>query len=300
MSVLKWFLFAVAIFYANTGFSQYYYYNSSHYDRDLLFEVGGGIGAINSITDIGGAKGKGGMYINDIGLKFTRLSGSVYFSALYQQLVGVRLEATWGSLEGADSVLKGASHPGSVSRYNRNLNFRTNINEVAAIAEFYPLTLFAKEQLPVLSPYLMAGLGYYRFNPQINVNGRYVDARPLRTEGQEFPGFKDNETYNTKQVNVPVGIGVKYELSQRFTIRAEFLHRFLFTDYLDDVSRNYTDRSLFDQYLSPVQADLANAVYDLKREGEPVPGKARGNPDSKDSYMTFTIKMGVTLGRERR
>lgn len=297
MRIARPLLVAFTLLFSASSFGQYYYYNSSHYDRDLLFELGGGVGGMNSITDLGGSKGNGGMYINDMNLRFTKLSGSVYFGIVYQQLAGVRLEATWGSVESADSILKGATNLDALSRYNRNLNFRSSINEVALIGEFYPLPLFFKDQLPVLSPYIMAGLGYYRFNPQVLVNGRYVDAKPLSTEGQRFPEFRGRESYSLKQVNVPVGFGVKYELSQLFNLRLEVLHRFLFTDHLDDVSGTYIDRVLFDKNLPPMLAEQANAVYNLKRNGEPRVGSNRGNTDSKDSYVTISLKVGVTLGR---
>ena len=287
-------------FLSTQSYSQYYYYSDSHFDRSWIFEVGGGIGGMNTISDVGGPKGKGGMYINDINIQNTRLSSSFYFGALYEQLIGVRLEATWGSVQAADSVLKSASLESSLSRYNRNLNFKSTINEIAIIAEFHPLSLWPKEGPRLLSPYIMAGLGYFRFNPQINLNGRDIDLRPLSLEGQDFKEYKERERYNTKQTNIPVGLGVKYELNQTFTFRLEALHRFLFTDYLDDVSMRYIDRSLFTKYLPPLEAAQANAIYDLKREIPPIAGKARGNADSNDAYMTLSLKVGVTLGREKR
>ena len=35
-------------------------------------------------------------------------------------------------------------------------------------------------------------------------------------------------------MNVPVGLGVRYELNSVLNLRAEFVYRVLFTDYLDD------------------------------------------------------------------
>jgi len=37
--------------------AQYYFYNDSYYDNAVLFEGGVSIGAMNSLTDIGGKKG---------------------------------------------------------------------------------------------------------------------------------------------------------------------------------------------------------------------------------------------------
>ncbi len=299
MKNIKLYLFAFAALCSNSVFSQYYYYNDKYYDKDWVFEFGGGAGGMNSITDIGGPKGKGGLYLNDLNGKYTQMSTTAYFGGMYQDFVGVRLEFTLGSVRGSDQVLEGATASNTMLRYDRNLNFFSTITEAAMVGEFHPLRLFEKEP-STLSPYIMAGLGWFKFKPQGNINGRVIDLQPLRTEGQGFAEYKDREMYRLSQANVPFGFGLKYEISSMFNVRVEAMHRFLFTDYLDDVSTNYIDRALFDKYLSPIQAAQANALYLGKRNGEPMPGVTRGNSSSMDSYMTFTIKGGITLGRERR
>jgi hypothetical protein len=300
MRSIKLLLLAFLFLIGQAAYSQNYYYSDRYYEKDLIFEFGGGIGGMNSITDIGGPKGKGGLYIGDLNLKYTQMCGSVYFGALYQGLAGARLEATWGQVRGSDGALEGATGD-ALQRYNRNLNFHSNIAEIAVIAEFHPLAMsFISEVPPRLSPYIMAGLGWFSFSPQATINGREVDLRSLRTEGQGFPEYPGREMYHTKQANVPVGVGIKFDISDMFTLRAEALHRFLFTDYLDDVSTTYIDRDAFTNNLSFVGAAQANAVYDLKKAGAPVAGAARGNSSNKDAYMTFSLKVGIMIGRERR
>jgi hypothetical protein len=291
--------FTLLISLSETVQAQYYYYNDKYYDKDWVFEFGGSIGGMNSITDVGGPKGKGGLYINDMNLKYTQAAGGIYVGALYRQLAGARIEITRGSVRSADEVLKGASG-GAAERYNRNLAFFSTISEVAVIGEFHPLGLRNAETAPLVSPYIMAGLGWFKFNPQISMNGRYVDLRPLKTEGQGMAEYKDRNIYHLSQANVPFGFGLKYELNELFTIRGEVLHRFLFTDYLDDVSKTYIDPALFDKYLAPMQAAEANAVYKRKKLTPVVPGEERGNASNNDSYVTFSVKIGITLGREKR
>jgi len=288
------------VFAASSSFAQYYYYNDQYYDRDLVFEFGASIGGMNSITDIGGAKGKGGLYVNEFNGKYTQMATGFYAGALFRNLAGVRIEATWGSVRGADDVLKGASDEQVLNRYKRNLTFYSDINEISIVTEFHPLSIRETEAPVTLSPYIMLGIGRFAFNPQIQMNGRYVDLQPLHTEGQGMKEYKGREPYRLRQTNIPFGVGIKYDLNSLFTIRAEVLHRFLFTDYLDDVSTTYIDRSLFEKYLSPMKASQANTVYDRKREVAPVDGAMRGDPSNKDSYMTVSLKLGVTLGRERR
>lgn len=300
MRFLKPFVFVACLIYGLHANSQYYYYNDRYYEPDILFEFGGGIGAMNCITDLGGSKNNSKFYLSELTMKNSQLSGSVYFGIMYQHVVGARLEATWGSVTAYDSILKGGNSA-SQDRFRRNLNFKSTINEISLIGEFHPLALMYTDGEPSnFSPYIAAGIGYFSFNPQATVNGRTFDLRPLRTEGQGFSEFPGTQPYHLKQVNVPVGIGVRYEISSLFHARFEVLHRFLFTDHLDDVSGKYIDKALFSKYLSPVQAAQANSVYSLNQFNVPLPGIERGNSDSKDSYMTFNLKIGLTLGRAPR
>jgi hypothetical protein len=78
--------------------------------------------------------------------------------------------------------------------------------------------------------------------------------------------------------------------------------RFLQTDYLDDVSGRYIDPAIFAKYLSG--QDLTNALLlndrAIKPQAETAhPGGIRGNPKNNDAYITFNVKLGLTLGRER-
>jgi hypothetical protein len=292
----KLFLPLTLLLLASSCFGQYYYFDDKHYDNDIIVEVGGGFGGMNCLTDLGGSKSKGGLYINDINWKNTKASGSFYVGVMFRQTAGLRLEATFGAVEAYDSILKGATG-NALFRYNRNLNFRSTISEIALIGEVHPLMFFERDfKLPV-SPYFAAGLGYFSFNPQANINGRYIDLQPLRTEGQGFKEYPGRSVYHRSQVNVPVGVGLKYDISSLFNVRVEFMHRFLFTDYLDDVSTTFIDPALFQKYLSSTNAGYANALYS---SGVAAPGATRGSPKVKDAYMTFSLKLALSLGREVR
>lgn len=265
--------------------AQYYYYNDNYLDNDLIFEVGGSVGLMGCLTDLNGKTSA---------IKNLQGSGGVYLGLMYQNTVGVRLETTWGNVKAADSLNKGRGPR------QRNLSFRSPIQEVALIAEFHPLSLFQfADHPPRISPYVMAGVGWFSFNPQAKYNGQWVDLQPLHTEGQSFAEYYLREPYRLAQANVPLGGGLQYDLSPLFTIRAEGLYRILFTDYLDDVSTTYINPALFSKYLSPSDAANARALYN--RQSGPVPeeGSIRGNPKRKDSYFSMNLKLGITLGRHK-
>lgn len=288
-----------------TTTAQYYFYNDSYYDSPIVFEVGGSFGAFNSLTDIGGKKGIGGKFTKDLTMGTTEIGGGVYFSALYKNAIALRLEGAFTKLAANDNVLAGVTDIAR-ERYNRNLNFRTSISEFSVLTEWHPLFLFidweTKDQDPPrYSPYLLAGVGFFSFNPQGQLGNRWIDLQPLRTEGQGFDEYPDRKVYKLQQTNIPLGLGIKYELSPILNLRGEFVYRKLFTDYLDDVSTSYIDPALFQSYLSGSTLRDALAMNDrqLVNKNGPQGGAKRGGANQKDAYFSFNIKLGLLIGRQK-
>ena len=291
---------AIITLVSTTASAQYYFYNDKYYEDNLTFEIGGSGSLMNCLTDLGGRKGLGKGFIKDINPKNTQLGGGIYVTALYKHIIGLRLEGFVGKVKAYDSVLKNDNGAGK-NRYERNLNFQTTLSEFSALLEFHPLFLknydMAEEELPRLSPYIVAGIGFFNYKPQGTINGRLVDLEPLRTEGQGFNEYPSRKRYNLTQINVPVGIGVKYELGALLNVRAEVVHRILFTDYLDDVSTKYIDPSTYATNLS-----ASTAWYNQTRSATPSnysTGSIRGNSKNNDAYFSFNLKVGLVLGRTR-
>ncbi len=299
---------AVMLFISVRSSAQYYFYNDSYYETPLLFEVGVSAGAINCLTDIGGDKGIGAKFTKDLNLGRTEFTGGAYLSIMYKYTIGLRLEANFGKVSAFDSVLSDVPKTDIArARYNRNLSFRSTISEIALVAEFHPLFAFVDYaamdgEPPRLSPYILGGISYFSFNPQAKLNGRWVDLQPLSTEGQGFAEYPDRKPYKLNALGIPLGAGVKYELSPMFNVRLEFMYRATNTDYLDDVSTTYIDKSLYSNYYSGNK--LVNAVLLSDRQrGEYVPqtlpGKKRGNVKDKDNFFSANLKIGLMIGRER-
>jgi hypothetical protein len=294
-------------FFATSVKAQYYFYDNNYYDSPLTFEIGGSIGGMNCLTDVGGRKGVGKKFIKDLVLKNTQLSGGVYIAANYKNAITVRIEGSFGRIQAYDSILKSVK-ASTFGRYERNLSFRSTISEISLLAELHPLYLFINweernREPPRLSPYLLGGIGYFSFNPQARLGNKWVDLQPLRTEGQGFKEYPSRKPYELKQVNFPVGLGFRYELSPLLTVRAEIVYRILTTDYLDDVSRWYVDPTLYANYFSGNKLTNALLLNDRKYELDPgaitFPGDQRGDPSDNDAFLSFNLKMGLTLGRER-
>lgn len=295
---------AISIFTTKSTTAQYYFFDETYYDTPWLYEAGISLNAMNCLTDMGGTKGIGKKFFKDLNIGFTNISGGVFLSAMYKNAAGIRLEGTFGKIGANDNVLKGITDIAK-ERYNRNQNFRSYIIEVGAIAEIHPTYIFidwpAKENTPPrTSPYLLGGIAYFSFNPQTRLGNRWVDLQPLSTEGQGF-AETGRKTYKLAQFNIPLGAGVKYELSPLINLRGEFLYRKTFTDYIDDLSATYIDPALFDKYFGAGTPKATNAtiLYDRQIENRAGVDGKRGTQTNNDAYFTFNLKISVIIGRER-
>jgi hypothetical protein len=289
--------------------AQYYFYDNKYYDNPLTFELGASVGAMNCLTDLGGNKGTGKKFVKDVNLGKTNLAYGVSLAATYEYMLTLRLEATFGTVAADDKVLKKVA-PSTAGRYERNLSFKSKITDFMLGLEIHPLYIMnsfsqdEEKEPPLFSPYLLAGVGFFSFKPQAKLAGKWVDLQPLSTEGQGFAEYPDRKPYKLNQINIPIGLGVKYELGSTFSLRAEFVYRKLNTDYLDDVSsKYYADPTLYANYFTG--AKLTNALLLNNRQYELDPGHSyntqdeRGNPKNKDSYFTFNVKIGYTFGRQK-
>ncbi len=148
---------------------------------------------------------------------------------------------------------------------------------------------------------MVAGIGVFKFNPQGQLNANtWVDLQPLHTEGQGFPQYADRKPYKLTQINLPVGAGAKYFITENTHVSLEVLHRILRTDYLDDVSTEYINPADFQGNLDPKLIGTATAMANKSIGGIYKPGDKRGTKTNNDAYYTFNIKVGFRLGNGDR
>src|SRR5436190_2488832 len=303
--LLRVFLLVFIVLSFSSLKAQYYYYNENYYEKEVNFELGGSVGFMNCLTDLGGKKGIGKGFIKDLNGKNKNLSYSIFATATYHYILGLRLEATFGKVEASDSILKPIA-ASTFGRYERNLSFRSPITEIQLSLEFHPIYLkvdYDKDP-SLLSPYLIGGIGYFSFNPQAKLGNQWHDLQPLRLEGQGFAEYPTHKEYKLSQMNLLFGCGLKYEINQMLNARLEIVQRKLFTDYLDDVSTEYINPDLFPNYLTPVQASIATQLHDRQGELSPshitTPGYQRGDPKDNDSYFSLQAKISFMIGRLKR
>jgi len=178
-------------------------------------------------------------------------------------------------------------------RIKRNLSFTTTIFDGYLAAEWYLV------QWPIggkryVSPYLLAGVGAFHFNPTADYKGVTYDLRPLGTEGQGTLAYPDRQPYDPNQLYIPFGGGFLFSLSSTWFVSIECRINKTFTDYLDDVSTTYASPDVLiaqNGQNGAIAAALANRTNEIYPNATDPTGQPRGNPKTTDWFF-FT---GITL-----
>jgi hypothetical protein len=176
----------------------------------------------------------------------------------------------------------------SLFQKERNLNFTSNIFEVAAQAEFNFFSFVTGDQEHRFTPFLTGGIGAFYYDPYTTYKGVKYSLLPLGTEGQNV-GFAKRRYTNISPC-FPIGVGVKWWLKGGLNLTLEIADRLTMTDYLDDVSATYVGIDKFSK--KPITAALQDRSVELA-PGNPLgrSGKQRGNTSSYDQYMLGLISI---------
>ncbi len=174
----------------------------------------------------------------------------------------------------------------------RNLNFQTLIQEFALLGEYDLFNTYEH----ALTPYVFGGLGVFHFSPYtFDAQGNKIFLQGLSTEGQGFaPGRR---VYKKTQLNIPIGGGLKYALSDDIQIGFELGLRILKTDYLDDVSTTYIDQNTLLANRGPLAVQFAFRGDELKDNptNYPPEGVQRGNGKVNDFYYFGQFRISFRM-----
>lgn len=170
----------------------------------------------------------------------------------------------------------------------RNLNFKSTITDFNFCLEY---DFLSAEKDRKIIPYVFAGIGLYHYNPYTIYNSNKVYLRPLGTEGEGLQIYPDRKVYPLTTFEDPFGFGVKYKISSNVLIGLEFNSRFLYTDYLDDVSRKYPDPNELFKAHGQLAVDLSFRGDEINPALGFPEGKIRGNPHQNDNYYTSVITL---------
>ena len=181
-----------------------------------------------------------------------------------------------------------------------NLSFNTNLWEASLSGYFNFFKFIAGVEGYHYTPYVSLGVGVFSYDPYAYLGGQKVFLRPLGTEGQglALPGYEDRKPYNTMAICLPMGVGIKYALTDKMNIGFEVVYRFTTTDYLDDVSKTYVGIDNFakmpDGSFSQA-ALLQDRSYETSPERIGLPGRQRGFAKQKDQYVFAEVTLSFNL-----
>jgi hypothetical protein len=259
-------LILIICLYAEVASAQSFY--SARRDRNLILMAG-----VNTSTYYGDLKDNADL----LDVKPSLSLGLMYFIS---KRVGLRGEFSWVTLSGSDENSK------DEDRVKRNLSF-TSANYEAAVSGVFNLIPQGGRfyQRPAFNVYGFVGIGVLYFNPKAIMDGQKYALAPLQTEGVK---------YSRVTPIIPYGIGAKIKATPFFNLALEAGWRKTFSDYLDDVSTRYVDNSTF---TDPIAQKLADRSPEIGLPAKKA-GSIRGNPDSKDAYMLFSVRLEYYLSMQ--
>jgi len=282
-------------------------------------------------------------------LRYTRPGFTASFSHRFGPRYTFRTGLSYGRLQSDDFEIADPNGENSKYRYVRNASFRNDLWELQAVAI---IDLFRNDGSALnrvdLTPYFLAGLAVFHHNPKAKVPdemvlradgtgvplaeaGEWIALQPLGTEGQYADLDPTDANYGIKpyslwQLAIPIGIGARYRLADAIDISVDFTFKWLFTDYIDDVSQNYVDLGVLDSDLAramsnrsrdPLSAkgstrDIsgwATQVYTgrdgvdyevIRGFGEEYPDNMRGGSSVNDVYFVTSFRIAYVIGAKWR
>ena len=319
--------------------------NISHYKGGLR-----GYGRFEPYYFVG-AQVNAGNYFGDLApvskaastdISFTRPGFGLSGGYKFHHSLALTAELNWFRVFG-DDISSDPTAEASAARYARNLSFRNDIKELRVALQVFLLPNYGgpNQRLP-FNAYLSLGAALYHHQPMGKVPdadyqsaldgsvpvpqaGEWVKLKPLGTEGQNL-GIV--EPYSNFNLSLPIAVGAQMRIpNTQLTAALEFGLRYLFTDYIDDVSGRYVDldtlgnssagvlsRVLSDRSTVPtssqgesrdlsilnIDSNAPHGFFIERNIGSGLDGSVRGNPDDNDMIFVTQIKITYAIGSRTR
>jgi hypothetical protein len=221
----------------------------------------------------------------DFGIDYIHPAGGLIARENFTAHWSSKYVLSFGTVEAHDNLSK---YP---FQQERNLYFKSNILEASFMMEFHFFKYLTGNYKTMFTPYLTGGIGMLHFNPKLEGETNY-DPDELEFYGTEGQGFVQDK-YSLTTFTIPYGIGIKYWIGGFWNVGAEISKRKAMTDYLDDVSGIYVDKTLLESYNG---IDAVN-LSDRSTPSNPVGllDKQRGNRLDNDDYLFIGVWITYTI-----
>jgi opacity protein-like surface antigen len=269
-------------------------------------------------------------YTNDKYWTKPHFMGGIFARYAMHPAYVLRLGLNYGSVYANDNFnytkAKSASstEDDAYQRYYRNLDVKSNIWEGNVMLELNIRRMGDLERAGAkkrMQPYLLVGVGGMHFRPKgtytargtdgrMNGQSREVDLYDLNLEGNGITitdsaaaslNFKRPAAYSLWNLVIPLGFGLRWDLADQLSLGIEYMYRYTFTDYLDNVSGYYVDPGVFEieHAQDPQRQQMAKDMYDKSWQIDPNAkhgsNELRGNSGVPDGYSTIAISFYYRL-----
>lgn len=236
-------------------------------------------------------------YLGDLNTNFRlnrpNLAGGFAARYNFNPRLATKVSFNYGHVEAYDSD---SDNP---FEQRRNLSFQSDIFEGTLQFEFNFLPYIHGSKEYFFTPYVFGGVTVFNYNPQtVTDDGELVELRELGTEGQ-----LRGEEYYILSTALAYGLGFKFDLSYRWSVDIHAGFRNAATDYLDDVSTLYPDRSDLES-IRVENGPLALELYDRTIFDDSFPvrdreGEQRGDDTNNDRYFFLGVGLNYYFGELR-
>ncbi len=223
-----------------------------------------------------------GHYFGDldpnVALDHSKVAFGVFYSKQFGNYVSLKASVNYAALGYSDAYSK------NLWQKQRNLSFDSDVWEFSLSGNFNFFKFYPEIAEFRFTPYISLGIGAMTFNPYASMSGNTYYLRSMKTEGQSSP-------YSNVALVAPLGMGVKYNVSDNVNVFAELIYRFTSTGYLDDVYGVYADPSA-KNFPNDASLHLQDRSYQYGIFHKA--GEQRGN-SRNDSYATFQVGLSFNI-----
>lgn len=236
------------------------------------------------LGDLGGRPTVGTNGPQDLNIQTMRYSLGTGFKLAFTPGFAIKANLTYARVAGNDKFTQNRE------RGMRNLNFFSPIVNTTFMLEFSP---GESKRL-----YMFAGAGFFYFEPKTRLGSTKYRLRDYGTEGQYFiPG---KEPYRPTALIFPFGAGYRVVDggTRGASLSIEYVMNKSTTDYIDDVSTNYVDKTMLANRNGAVAVQLMDrSVSDIP--GFSGAGAIRGDPRNFDNFSFLQFVYSAPLGKVR-
>ena len=180
---------------------------------------------------------------------------------------------------------------------NRSLNFYTEVQDLSLTHIFRSDKKGLLGSKGFFAPYFFVGVGVTQFEVFGDLKDEqgnlYTYPEGVPQDGifeTDLDALNVEKDYKNRIMNIPFGVGIRISAGRNWSLNAQTDIKYMFTDYLDDVSGDYRDT-----YTNSVQAYASqpNPAYT---------GDGRGKSDGikNDIYAFTSVSLRYSFGKKKK